>query len=265
MTKVFVFLGMHAAGREDIARFKRNNNICIEKLTEIYKIIDAQEVIFIHSSLTNLIVKILFGWKKFSIILHNNFEFQSRKGFLNYYDKLILKTNIKIANKYYFLSNKVMMNWKLNGDKEIIELPIKMGILRKISQTSKILFFGRNLPYKNVNLFYNLSKTNKNINFTIAGSGMNYQETDNCKVINRYINDAEVEELYRNHDVMLFPYLDVTQSGPFYKALENGVWCITAEHPFFLKWKNHKGIIITKENTVESFQVELKKLYAESS
>lgn len=87
----------------------------------------------------------------------------------------------------------------------------------------RLLFLGRILKYKGLDLALDalLSLQDKGLKFEliIAGSGdlTGYQsaiEKIECRqVINRWISDFEVEQILRQSDVMLLPYIEASQSG----------------------------------------------------
>lgn len=104
-----------------------------------------------------------------------------------------------------------------------------------------ILFFGRIESYKGVSLLYETFTHSKelyeNFSLVIAGSGSLYFErTKNEKnviFLNRYIEDCEVAELYRNAKAIVYPYISATQSGVLSLAFYYGIPVITSDVPFF--------------------------------
>jgi len=86
-----------------------------------------------------------------------------------------------------------------------------------------ILFFGRIEKYKGIEYFIQAAniilKTNKDVIFLIVGSGdfSKYknliQNTNNIKVVNRYIPDGEIGYYFETADVIVLPYISGSQSG----------------------------------------------------
>lgn len=86
-----------------------------------------------------------------------------------------------------------------------------------------VLFFGRIEKYKGIEYFIQAAniifKTNKEVIFLIVGSGdfSKYknliQNTNNVKVINRYIPDEEIGYYFETADVVVLPYISGSQTG----------------------------------------------------
>lgn len=102
------------------------------------------------------------------------------------------------------------------------------------------LFFGRIDPYKGIDLliksFYNICKAGFIAKLTIAGKGdLNryvdkIKSNNQIKVINRYILDTEIDELFRvDNTVLIIPYKDATQSGVVSIAYEYMVPIIASD------------------------------------
>ena len=94
------------------------------------------------------------------------------------------------------------------------------------------LFFGRIEPYKGLHVlskaYKKISEEYKNISLTIVGNGdfseyeYEYKDLKNIRVINRWIEDNEVNIFFRGKNIItVLPYLDATQSGVINIAMMN--------------------------------------------
>ncbi|WP_184549751.1 glycosyltransferase family 4 protein [Mucilaginibacter sp. FT3.2] len=103
-----------------------------------------------------------------------------------------------------------------------------------------ILFFGQVEQYKGVEYLYNayIKKPFKDKPLVIAGKGHIYFERDLAKeqnviFVNRYIDDAEIKQLFINAFCVVFPYISGTQSGilsfPYYFKTPS----LVSDIPFF--------------------------------
>ncbi|WP_196809815.1 glycosyltransferase family 4 protein [Butyrivibrio sp. MB2005] len=108
------------------------------------------------------------------------------------------------------------------------------------SESINFLFFGRIQKYKGIEVlgkaFKLLVNKKKNVTLTIAGNGdfspykQLYDSLPNVNLLIRYIDDSEVEGLFKSEKVVaVVPYLDATQSGVIPIAMEYGVPIIASE------------------------------------
>lgn len=113
---------------------------------------------------------------------------------------------------------------------------------KELSYDNYILFFGRIEEYKGVELLYN-AFYNSNLcskeRLVIAGNGTiafqrKEDETEkNILVINRFIDDSEVQYLYSHAKCVVYPYLSATQSGVLSLAYYFNVPVLCSDVPFF--------------------------------
>jgi len=250
---MIIFLGRHGAGNHDARRlsdyFAGEEGLTSHNMKAILRICKAKRLLFAHSSLPNLILIFLFFWKERHLVVHNTPNFCSRLGVKGIYDRILFLTNLNLARRFYFLSKEVMESYpKLLRHATLINNFVKPSpALRVITDTSKILFFGRNLPYKNAEIFYESTKFLSSCRFTIAGAGHHFEPTQNCSVINDYVSESQVDWLFQSHDVLVLPYSEVTQSGPFFLALERGLYCLVTDLPFFRSYRKNPGVIFLPE------------------
>lgn len=103
-----------------------------------------------------------------------------------------------------------------------------------------ILFFGNLQLYKGVHLLYDAFRTHpelQNRHLVIAGSGYVYFKRDtaegNVTLINRYIDDGELKDLFSHAAVVVYPYISATQSGVASIASYFGKKMVLSDLPFF--------------------------------
>lgn len=114
-----------------------------------------------------------------------------------------------------------------------------------------ILFFGRIEKYKGIDLLYNLYCNNKDLQkypLVIAGSGKIYfklnSDINNIFIINRFIDDNELKDLFNKSKIVVYPYISGTQSGVLSLASFFGKRMVVSNIPFF------KEIIDIKDNSI---------------
>lgn len=99
-----------------------------------------------------------------------------------------------------------------------------------------ILFFGNVDYYKGVDIlvdsFINSSQYNSR-KLVIAGKGLDFKSDANIIRINRFINDSEIKSLFRNADVVVYPYRSATMSGVLSLAYYFGRKVFASSIPFF--------------------------------
>lgn len=94
---------------------------------------------------------------------------------------------------------------------------------RDRSRPLRLLFFGRILAYKGLSVlldaFRRLNEAQEAVELTIAGAGdvsthrKMLSELPNVTLINRWIESDEIIRLVREHDLMVLPYTEASQSG----------------------------------------------------
>ena len=109
---------------------------------------------------------------------------------------------------------------------------------RQVPDICRILFFGTIRPYKGleflVQAFDRLSRTESGWHLTIVGETWEgwtvpfehlavspYQ--DEVDVVNHYVPDAELPDLFANADLVVLPYLRSSASGPLHLTMAAGL------------------------------------------
>lgn len=80
----------------------------------------------------------------------------------------------------------------------------------------RILFIGRLREYKGLNFLVDTFAAPRyaNLNFLIAGEGEPPENLNsNFQLLNRWLDEKEIEFLVENSDIVVFPYLEASQSG----------------------------------------------------
>lgn len=116
-----------------------------------------------------------------------------------------------VASKIRELNPKIKVAIYPHPPFKFSQLDLDMQI-----STRYILFIGRIRKYKGIeNLvaaFTNLAI--KDTDLVIAGEGkLRITSTSNIKVINRWIQEKEISSLIKNAEIVVFPYLEASQSG----------------------------------------------------
>ena len=113
-----------------------------------------------------------------------------------------------------------------------LELPKPSSRIVEQPDSLNCLFIGRIKPYKGLDLlldaFSLASKSRPGIHLTIAGEGNmarhsgKLQKFPSIDIHNRWLPDHEFAGLLQNHDVVILPYLEATQSGVISAAFGAG-------------------------------------------
>lgn len=166
------------------------------------------------------------------MILHDAVPHSSTEpGLIRYTDAVISKAdNILVMSKIFV--DTALARY---GKDENSVFCMRHGIMRypayNGSHDSKyleakvnFLYFGRIDGYKGLHVlaeaYENVSRRFSGVTLTVAGGGdfseysEEFSRLENTRIINRYIEDREIAELFtRPKTVLVLPYLDATQSG----------------------------------------------------
>jgi glycosyltransferase involved in cell wall biosynthesis len=174
---------------------------------------------------------------------------------LNYIKKLY---GNDVASKTYVVQHGGgLTETIINGNKCPKELSdIKLG------DKCVVLFFGRIEPYKGIDVLLEslrmVSLKTDLIYLIIAGSGsymrsLNIKGFNNLKIINRFIDDGEINAIFRMSDIVVLPYLTATQTGVIPMAYAYGKPVIATKVGGLpeLVLNNETGFMIDKNSSVE--------------
>jgi len=269
----FLFAGKSGAGERDLRRLFKlyPESVIVNRkadgiIKSISKLANASNIVYIHSSPWNVIYRIIYFWKFHYLIVHNPPGFTSRTHIFGCLDAFILKINIAIANRLLFISKHVLHIYAHKHKCELLtvrkfatltEHTIKP--LRLHNKKPSIFFFGRYLPYKNVELFYELSKKFMCLDFFIYSSDCPLKDTENLKVYANWLTEDEIDAIYEKHQILVTPYTETSQSGPFFIGLETQRIIIAPNIPGFEEYQDTQRVILFSPNDIENLSSALQK------
>jgi glycosyltransferase involved in cell wall biosynthesis len=268
---IFIFMGKAGAGIRDLSRIKALFPLaqCFSR-TELswWKLVIGCNygfnIVYIHSSPWNIIHKNLTIFNSHFLIIHNPVNFVSRTGFKGKLDKLIFNINLFTFNNLIFLSKHVMHGYykkhikMLLTDRPYIEYKIKNKT--EINKTiPSIFFFGRYLPYKNLEIFIELARESPHYNFYVYSYGCPIFKNQNLIVFNGWIEEKTVDEIFITHDILITPYTETSQSGPFFLGLENGKIIIAPKINGFKDYSDYEKLVFYSPNNIEKLKIALKE------
>ena len=153
-------------------------------------------------------IKLIFSIHRFDLESYDNL----RRFFLVIYNNFV----IFFSHKIIVLSDTKLVP---ESKKKLIPLSgFNLNIFDSKKKGSYYLFFGRIDDYKGLDILYYTAKKLDSVNFVVAGNGKsNYigklKSLNNVNVINRFINENEVKELFLKAKACVLPYKNATQSG----------------------------------------------------
>ena len=142
--------------------------------------------------------------------------------------KTAIQHRINNAAEVFAFSAFVLENLYPMSDKRIhkCSLPVEIkpdgsispGLRNLVSKLEHplVLFIGRIRKYKGLDFFLEATSdySNSDFSFLIAGSGsINVTERKNVFLWNEWLTEAEIDFLLNEADVVVFPYLEASQSG----------------------------------------------------
>ena len=222
----------------------------------------------------NLIVLSLAYWfkQKKIVTLHDIESFH--KGNSKLVSKLCLKLIDGIIVHNQFSKAEFEKNFNFNGEITIIPhgnyLPfVEPQILSSKSPRINILFFGQIKAVKGVDVLLDamakvVVKSDK-FHLTIAGrpwktTAMNYENkikelglSSHVTTHFRYIKDEEVEQFYKNADIVVMPYKKIYQSGVLLLSLSYGRTVIVSNLTPFTEVVTHNtnGFVFKSEDSLD--------------
>jgi len=178
--------------------------------------------------------------------------------------KLYIKCskNLVTNSKYQFDQLKKMFNYKnifFHSFPSLINDSIISGeakVLELKNEKNYILFFGRFEEYKGIKTLYDTYVNNTDLQskkLVLAGSGnLDFEMrkeivNDKVIIINRFIDDSELNDLFNKSSIIVYPYISATQSGVLSLALYFNKPLVVSDVPFFKE-------IITNDTTGTFFK-----------
>jgi len=136
----------------------------------------------------------------------------------------------------------------------------------------KFLFFGSILLYKGIETLIKAANIleDKNIDFELNIYGKS--EYDNGKISsaiaglknakheNKFINYKDVYNVYQSNDVVIIPYIQVSQCGPLLIAYNQNIPCITSDLPGFREYVDDGKSGLIFDNTAEGLAGKMEEM-----
>lgn len=195
----------------------------LDYIKDVFRIkVIKNETLFVYNtSLANLLTSMIsrpFGTK---VIFHLHDPIP-HSGILNPIIYLLNFMQVLVSDKICIFSEEIrkdVLNYYILKNSNIYILPHGTPFFkyRKSSINTEKLnigFFGRNLPYKNVNEFLSLSEEFKNLKFHIVGKGYGGIIINNNTVLyDGFIDNDSYYSMMLEMDYLLLPYKQVSFSG----------------------------------------------------
>lgn len=139
-----------------------------------------------------------------------------------------IKVRIKNSSELLFFSKYISDNANLNKSQKYRLCSLPRVFHSKSNSTQdfqillhdwefpRILFIGRLRKYKGLNFLIKsfVAPKYEYLNFLIAGEGDSPENLrGNFQLLNRWLDEKEIEFLVENSDIVVFPYLEASQSG----------------------------------------------------
>ncbi len=254
----FIFFGRKGAGTRDLirlrSRYMESKFVSFRDDGLIFflkSILASKYVVYIHASPWIMLAWLSLLPKKQFLIVHNSPGFKSNLGLRGFLDSLILKLNILAVRNIIFISKHVAEQHTSNRRSKILSSRkfVDANFTHKIIYSCKdskptIFFFGRYLPYKNLDKFVNLSRSFMDYDFYIYSNGSPFETAANLRVIKSWISEEAVDSIYMKHDILVLPYSETTQSGPFYLGLERNKIIVAPNISGFKEYSDYEGLIL---------------------
>lgn len=206
--------------------------INFRKFQKISEIINSFKPVALYIPMISLLNPgILFFLKKIKIYytLHDPIEHIGEKNiFVEQIRKYELKKSAKVILLNTFFKNYVSSNYRIK-EENILVIPHASFFSKNtpslnMEYQNKFLFVGRIEKYKGIDLLldaFSLALEQKeHLHLTIAGRGdispyaLKIDKlAKNLTIDNRWLSNQEVDSLIRNHDFVVLPYIDASQSG----------------------------------------------------
>ena len=269
--------------KEEIATFCKGNNIKYLFIKNAYRRINPLNIfsslgiikiikkfnpnVYYFEQFSNpyftILIKLLIPTKKIIVSVHDVEPHQKHTKFIS---RLHKKFYLSIFKNYQVFSNyqAEILERKYSPFKiYIIPLNLKdfgePTLQTKTSSIPEILFFGKIHFYKGLDILIDaVNKIPKEYKFSITIAGMcnNFEiykkqiENDVYNYEIRLIENEEIPDLFMNHDYIILPYRDVTQSGPLHIAYFYNIPAIASDLPGFRDYiiDNETGFLFEKEN-----------------
>lgn len=217
-----------------------------------------------------LLVRLFF--KRFIINVHDvvlHPEEKDKHGIIT--QKLIfrfLRKHIAVMSN----TQKEIFSKQYNEEPHMLQLPI-IDYYREVSPAVtykrtddkiRFFFFGSVMPYKGIEKLIEASKLlgKKYNNFEINIFGkINYNKDEllakisadnNLKLVNKFVDYKDISSIYASNDIIIIPYIQVSQCGPLLIGYAQNVPVICSNLPGFVEYVDDDKSGLIFDNTAES-------------
>jgi glycosyltransferase involved in cell wall biosynthesis len=203
--------------------------IDIIKILRHLKSGSVKHVVFVMNTPYSILVQIILMIKgvKCIPIIHDAVRHPGDPFYL--ITKIFTFFEVKICYKIIFLNKMVLKKaeniYKFNKDKAILlflpanESFSNKNYLRTSRERRNLLFFGRITKYKGLDLLFeaceHLNKLNIAYNLKVYGESREQiiNNNENIEIHNRYIQESEIDNIFKSADILILPYIEASQSG----------------------------------------------------
>jgi glycosyltransferase involved in cell wall biosynthesis len=160
--------------------------------------------------------------------------------------KFLIALSSEVANKIKSLNPNIKVSVYPHP-------PFKFSKSQKTIKPSHkyVLFIGRIRKYKGIeNLISSFTKLGiQDVDLVIAGAGkLRVKNVSGIKFINRWLEEWEMYDLIKNAEVVVFPYMEASQSGLLpYCLNENKKVVVTPLLGLLEQTKAFKNVFVTKD------------------
>jgi starch synthase len=207
----------------------------------------------------------LFYFYKSYVVIHDVIPHEGEKLIKKLFHKIQLRFFITFFSKLFVHSNELRLQLPASKRRDVIVIPHvniyitkKGGEKKQNRNVTEILFFGRILRYKGLDVLLRaMTKLPSNFHLTIAGEGSldSYliNDSTNVTIINRYITESEMSNLFESTDIVIVPYKSASQSGVIYRAFAHNKPVIATRVGALPKVVNDEitGLLINPDSSQE--------------
>ncbi len=194
----------------------------LRKIVKKIKSLSVNTIYFESEHIWNAFIMKMLGKKYIKVeVIHDVIPHSDSKG-----KKLANKVTCKLADKVVIRNlkykNDLMKIYKVPEEK-IIYLPLWRYYpnYKFVPESSGFLFFGRIRKYKGINEMLKIAINCPNIQFKVVGAPDDesksivekLRELPNVIVVEKEVDDTEMEKYFRNSKAIILPYESATQSG----------------------------------------------------
>ena len=201
---------------------KKSNLDYIVDLFKVNFILERSTIFIYNISPANIVVSFfskLFFNSKIIFHLHDPIP---HSGMLNFFIFILQYVQVFLANTIFIYDNELKKDIKkyyFTKNKKIKILPHGKPVFQKENTSVNLSeincgFFGRNMPYKNLDVYLEIVRKNPNVKFYIFGEGYDFVNIyQNLTILNRFIENNNYYSLMMDMDFIIIPYKDISFSG----------------------------------------------------